>query len=257
MTTDYLIAVLQTHFEKIAVQELQPVKVAVIDSGIDASHPDLKNRVFEAYRVEMQKGSPVIVQVDNNKNNDANGHGTAVASIISSIAPNARIIDIRVLESDNFGTGIVLVRGLQYAIERNSKVINMSLAATEKFSNDLFKLCEAAYYNDQIVVASKRNMPMGDVGYPAEFSCCIGVDMDNFSFPDTLKYKTDKLIENAAHKEKDTVAAAGGGYTTMSGTSFTAPNISALCALLVGYYPKLRPFEVKTILNAFTTDKVI
>jgi subtilisin family serine protease len=127
----------------------------------------------------------------------------------------------------------------------------MSLAATASFADRILPLCEKAYYQNQVVVASRRNMPLWDNGYPAEFSSCISVDNQAFETPFRFRYLADRIVEYAAHGEEVPVAAAGGGYTTMTGTSFATPTIAGICALIAGAYPGLRPFEVKSLLKAW------
>jgi subtilisin family serine protease len=238
--------------EELAERQLDPVEVAVLDSGIDATHPDMSGRVTAAYHVELSEDEPRIVQSGRLGNADLFGHGTAVTSIITRLAPNSRIVDIRVLGDDAFGSATALLTGLQYAIERKSRVINLSLAAKAEYAPHLWKLSETAYRQNQIIVAAKRNMPLTDQGYPAEFSSCISVDREKFPIPYRLRFRPGQTIEYSAHGEDVVVAAAGGGYTTKTGTSFATPTVSAFCALLVGAHPDLRPFEIKTILKAFS-----
>jgi subtilisin family serine protease len=243
---------LSDRLEDLPGRELAPVEVAVLDSGVDATHPDLMDRIDTALRIDTEDGNPVVSEVERGTNNDVFGHGTGVASIIARIAPNARIVDIRVLGSDNKGSGVALVEGLRRAVDRRSRVVNMSLAAAAAFADKVFPLCEKAYYRNQVVVASRRNMPLWDNGYPAEFSSCISVDNRRFPSPYHFHYLADKVIEYAALGEEVPVAAAGGGYTTMTGTSFATPTIAGICALIVGAYPELRPFEVKALLKAWS-----
>jgi len=187
------------------------------------------------------------------ENADVYGHGTAVSSIIAGLAPNTRIMDIRVLDDNNVGTGEALLAGFRFAVEQKARVINMSLAARAKFAAPLHSLCETAYRQNQIVVAARRNMPLvGDDGFPAELSSCIGVDIGKFPSLFIIKFLGDQPIEFVAHGEEVKVAAAGGGYTTMTGTSFATPVVSGLCALLVGAWPDLHPFDVKSLLRAFS-----
>jgi hypothetical protein len=95
-------------------------------------------------------------------------------------------------------------------------------------------------------------MPLTDEGYPAEVATCIGVNSGKYASQFQVMFQRDRIIEFAAHGEDVVVAAPGGGETTMTGTSFAAPGVSGLCALLVGACPDLRPFEVKSLLKAFS-----
>jgi subtilisin len=233
-------------------QKLEPVTVAVVDSGIDATHPQLAGRIVRAVRVEPAGKKQRIVKGAVPRNADVYGHGTAVASIICKIAPNAQIVDIRVLDPTNVCSGETLIEGFRHAIDSHARIINMSLAASAKFALPLRELCETAYRRNQLVVASRRNMPLTDEGYPAEVATCIGVNSGKYASQFQVMFQRDRIIEFAAHGEDVVVAAPGGGETTMTGTSFAAPGVSGLCALLVGACPDLRPFEVKSLLKAFS-----
>ena len=235
----------------LAGRSLEPVTVAVIDSGIDATHPDLAGKVLESYIVEKVGEEWKAVKKHVPENADLFGHGTAVASIICKIAPNARLIDIRVLDAHNLGTGEALITGFRHAVDSKIRIINMSLAAQSKFIDRLRPLCETAYRQNQLIIAARRNMPLLDDGFPAEFSSSIGVDLGKFLSQFHLKFRPDHAIEFIAHGEEVMVAAPGGGYTTATGTSFATPAISGICALLVGAFPDLRLFEVKTLLRWF------
>jgi subtilisin len=237
--------------EKLKRRKLQAVTVAIVDSGIDATHPQLRGRVVSAVRVEPHGRGQCIVKGAVPRNADVYGHGTAVASIICKLAPNARIIDVRVLNDENVCTGDTLIAGFRYAVNSGARIINMSLAANAKFAAPLRDLCEIAYRQNQLVVAARRNMPLTDQGFPAEVATCIGVDIGRLKSQFDLVFQNDSIIEFMAHGEEVVVAAAGGGETTMTGTSFATPAVSGLCALLVGAYPDLRPFDVKSVLRAF------
>jgi subtilisin family serine protease len=242
-----LLAALGLSLDALAARPLAPVDVVIVDSGIDATHPDLAGRVAAAKRVE----DGVILDMPCPSNNDTYGHGTAVASIIARIAPNARLFDIRVLRPGNKGSGEDLLAGLRLAVRERHKVINMSLAAPARFVPQLMPVCERAYYDEQVIVAARRNMPISDQGFPAEFACVLGVDIGDLPQPVGLRYRPNRMIEFQAPGDAIPVAAPGGGYTTLSGTSFAAPVVSAICALLLGAFPTLRPHEVRTILCAY------
>jgi len=260
---EYLQAALKEKLEDLPQRKLEPLEVCVIDSGVDASHPDLAGRVVKAYQISSLKEyvndrleeKPVVLPVEVGTNNDDFGHGTGVSSIICRIAPNASIVDIRVLGKDNKGSNLALVKGLSVAVERKSRLVNMSVAANKLKGKTILSLCEKAYLQNQIIVAAKRNNPFPDSGYPAVFSNVISIDNETFPSPFLFRYLPGELIEYAAHGEEVPCAAPGGGYTTSTGTSFATPTVCGLCALIIGAYPMLRPFELKTLLKAFATDK--
>lgn len=245
-----LSAALASSLEDLAGRDLEPLDVAILDSGIDATHPDLAGRISAAYQVEVVDDQARVVASSLQDNNDVFGHGTAVASIVAGIAPNARLVDIRVLGPDNSGSGLALIAGLQWANELRCRVINMSLAASAKYSAQLHALCESAYRRGQIVVAAKRNMPLVDNGFPAEFTSVISVDRLDLGRLTEVHYLADSIIEFAAPGTNLTVAAPGGGHTVKTGTSFATPAVSGVCALLLGGYPDLRMFELKSLLKA-------
>jgi subtilisin family serine protease len=228
---------------------LAPVAVSVVDSGIDATHPALRGRVAAAFRVEQGAERPLVVGASPDASNDVYGHGTAVAGIIAAVAPNARLTDVRVLDERNEATGEILVEGFRRAVESDARVINLSLACRARFAPQLHELCERAYRRNQIVVAAKRNMPLVDQGFPAELSACIAVDRERYPSPFEVGYRPTPPVEFVAHGVDVTAPAPGGGYRVVTGTSFATPAVTALCALLLGVAPELRPFEVKALLK--------
>jgi subtilisin family serine protease len=247
-----LLEALKVDIAELRSMDLEPVSVAVVDSGVDATHPDLAGRVERAVEVVRDGDDDRVVEVAVPTNSDVYGHGTAAASIIAGIAPNARITDVRVLDAENVCKGETLVAGLRFAVESGLRVINMSLAANARLLPLLNPLCETAYRSNQVVVASRRNMPLVGDGLPAEFSSCIGVDAGSFASQLQLRFQADNVIEFVAHGEGVVVAAAGGGRTTMTGTSFATPAVAGVCALLAGAHPDLRPFDLKSLLRAFS-----
>ena len=171
---------LQANLKALRRRRLAPVQVAVVDSGIDATHPALRGRVAGAWRV-VQRGKAVrVVKVRRPRNNDVFGHGTAAGGIVAAIAPNARLLDIRVLDERNLGSGPALLAGFGQAIATGARLINLSLACVAQYAPQLHELCERAYRRSQIVVAARRNMPLADNGFPAEFSSCISVALGDF-----------------------------------------------------------------------------
>jgi subtilisin len=235
--------------------DLAPVIVAVLDSGIDGSHPALNGRVIRGMTFEADaEGNVTERESDPTQNNDLYGHGTGVASIIARIAPNTRFIDLRVLGGNNRGSGEAMIAGFEHAVRSEANLFNMSLAASEKYVPRLSVLAEDAYRRGITIVASRRNMPLQDEGFPAALIPCVGVDNEGKGLEGSWLYRND-VIEYSAHGVDVPVAAHGGGYTTMTGTSFATPIMCGHVALLLGAYPGLRPFEVKTLLKAMAAEQ--
>jgi subtilisin len=145
-----------------------------------------------------------------------------------------------------------VANGLRFAVLRRFRVLNLSLACGAEFDHPLTELCEQAYWQDQLVVAARRNMPLLDHGIPARFSSCIGVDSDRLASPYALRFRARHPVEWVASGEDVRVAAADGNYAVQTGTSFAAPVVAGLCAVLLGAYPDLTPFEVKSALKTFS-----
>ena len=245
-------AIFSEGWEGIRKRSLAPVSVAILDSGIDATHPDLAGRVDSAIAVELNAEERAVVhELSPTADNDVFGHGTSVAGIIAAIAPNVRIHDVRILSDKNIGGTDVLLRGFIHALDRPWRLINMSLAAIASIRSEFSQLCERAYFQEQIVVAARRNLPLGDDGLPAEFSSCIGVDRGNYETPFEYAFRERTPIEFKARGEAVVAPARGGGYTSVTGTSFATPAVCGLCALLLGAYPDLKLFEIKTALRHF------
>src|SRR5207244_700637 len=100
----------------LAKRASRPVSVAILDSGIDGTHPDLERFVERAYAAEVVDAQARIVKKKTPGAHDLFGHGTAVASVITKIAPHVRITDYRILGNDNSGAGIALVKAFEHAL---------------------------------------------------------------------------------------------------------------------------------------------
>ncbi len=256
MTMYFLTDILHESIPDLRRSRLRPVDVAVIDSGIDSTHEILRHKVFGAWEyveAQDQQGMAKIQERELPKdgNNASSDHGTAVASIISRIAANARLLDYKTLGPQGTSPGKTMIAGLEAAIAGKAKIINMSIVCENRYRHQIEDLCELAYQKHKIIVASKRNIPRpGDLGFPAELATCISVD--NISYPSNpflIEHIDMQPIEFAALGENMLVAMNGGGYNRQSGTSFAAPTVTGFIALLLGRYPDLELFEIKSILK--------
>jgi len=249
--------ILQESLPELREGRLSPVTVAVIDSGIDSSHEVLRHKIHGAWEFHEEAGEIVSNPLPAKSNNDDAGHGTAVASIISRIAPNSRILDYKVLNAQFTGSGKVMLAGLKAAIDGDAKIINMSLVCLAKYREEIAALLEEAYQRHKIVIASKRNPgPQKDLGFPAELSTCISVDNHSYdNNPFFVEHIDEQPIEFAAHGESVLVAQPGGGFYRLTGTSFATPTVSGNVAILLGRHPDLELFEVKSILKYHSRKK--
>jgi subtilisin len=226
------------------------VEVAVIDSGVDASHPDLEGKVTRCCTIGRNgEGALECTEAPGTESTDSYGHGTAVAGIITELAPDAGIVSVKVLNEYNSCTGDVLIEGIKWALDRDIKLINMSLATSKKqFAPRIFKLCEQAYVQEAIIVASKRNF--GDLGFPAMFSSVISVDRADFEDKYGLSFMPRSLIEYEARGTRIRAAAPDKGYAERTGTSFATPHVTGMVALLLSVIPGLLAVEAKAILKS-------
>lgn len=245
---------LEVPIDDLTKGELAPVIVGVIDSGIDGSHPDLAGRVVKSAIFDAdQDGNVTVKETNPAENNDTYGHGTGVASIIARIAPNASFFDYRVLGGNNRGSGDALVAGFEEAVRGEAKLLNMSLAASEKYVPRMSVIAEEAYRKGTTIVAARRNLPLQDEGFPAALIPCVGVDNEGAGPEAQWRYRNE-VIEFAANGVDVPVAAPNNAYTTLTGTSFATPIMAGFVCLLLGAYPGLRPFEVKAILKGLSME---
>ncbi len=223
------------------------VRVAIVDSGIDTEHPDLKGKVRESVEAVTEDGKIVFKP---STTGDQAGHGTACAGIISSVAPDAELYSVKVLGPNASGSGEMFLVGLDYAIKQKFQVINLSLGTTKRdFFGPLHDLLDRAYHAGCIVVAAANNLPYPS--YPSIFSSSVvsvikraGGDPFNFG------YRYGKVIELVAPGVEVKTTWPGGGYRQLTGNSFACPYVVGIISLLMEAYPNLTPFQVKTILYA-------
>lgn len=223
------------------------VSVAIIDSGIDTEHPDLTGKVKEL--VEAHNDNKRVLFVPS-YSGDSAGHGTACAGIISSIAKDSELYSIKVLGAQASGDGQAFLAGLEYAIKRKFKIINLSLGTTKpQFFAPLHDLLDRAYQAGCIVVAAANNLPQPS--FPSVFSSSlISVSKMEETNPFHFGFKYGEVIELTAPGVNVKTAWLGGGYRSLTGNSFACPHIVGIIALLLETYPYLTPFQVKSALYA-------
>jgi subtilisin len=221
------------------------VRVGIVDSGIDATHPALTGKVKVSVEAVSEGGRGAFRP---SQTGDAAGHGTACAGIITMIAPDAELHSIKVLGANASGSGEMFLAGLDYAIKQRLQIINLSLGTTKpQYHGPLHDLLDMAYHAGCIVVAAANNLPQPS--FPSIFSSSLvsvvkGDGHDPFNFG----YRYGEVIELVAPGVQVRTTWPGGGYRQLTGNSFACPHIVGVIALIIEAYPGLTPFQIKTIL---------
>ena len=223
------------------------VRVAVVDSGIDTEHPDLKGKVKQSVEIQRVDGHFEFLP---STSGDQAGHGTACAGIITSVAPDVDLYSVKVLGPQGSGSGKMFLLGLDYAIQQKFDVINLSLGTTKRdYFAPVHDLLDRAYHAGCIVVAAANNLP--DPSYPSIFtSSCVSVVKHSGDDPFNFGYRRGQVIEIVAPGVEVKTTWPGGGYRQLTGNSFACPYITGIIALIKEAYPDLTPFQVKSILYA-------
>ncbi|WP_092382643.1 type VII secretion-associated serine protease mycosin [Micromonospora phaseoli] len=225
------------------------VVVAVIDSGVDGSHPDLAGQVLPGLDLVTPGGAAEP---------DPVGHGTTVAGLIAGrnddrqgvvgLAPDARILPVRVLDEENrYDDALIVAKGVRWAVDNGADVINLSLGGGGD-SAALAAAIDYAFAKDVVVVACTGNLatsPDAKVWYPAREPGVVAVS--------GLERNSDNLWNGAITGRATVLAAPAsglvgarppGGYWRVQGTSFAAPLVAATAALVRARYPQLSAGDV-------------
>lgn len=226
------------------------VKVAVIDSGVDATHPRVGG-VQGGVIVEPDDSAPGGVRVTEAPHEDLFGHGTACAAIIRSLAPDCEIYSVRVLGAKLSGRGTVFAAGLEWAVDAGMHVVNLSLSTGRANYFGVFhRLADRAYFAGTTIVAAINNVPAPS--YPAQFASVVSVAARDAD--EGLAYNPTPPVEFGAPGIDIDVAWMDGKSVRASGNSFACPYVAGVVARVLGKHPGLTPFEVKTVLRAVSSN---
>jgi len=265
---------------------LDPVTVAVIDSGVDASHPELAGRILDT---ESFVGGSA---------RDSLGHGTFVAGIIAAgvengigiagLAPSAELLVAKVVTSSRTIPVEAEAKAIRWAVDNGARVINMSLGAIRDPldpNRDGFSRLESdaiayAVSKGVVVVAAVGNAdqapysPWSYANYPAALPHVLGVSAITEAGGVPKFSNRDKIYNDIAAPGREILstfprpltarfpacadqgysACGPGEYREAQGTSFAAPQVTAAAAVLLGTRPTLRPEQVTTILQRTAVD---
>jgi subtilisin family serine protease len=230
------------------------VKVAVVDSGIDGSHPRVGG-IDGGVALEYDPDAPDGVRVDEGDHEDLFGHGTACAGIIRAIAPDCQLFSIRVLGPRLTGKGFIFAAGLRWAIDHGMDVVNLSLSTGRRDYYAMFhELADAAYFANVMLVCAVNNVRTES--YPSLYSSVFSVATRPDARSLAFSYNPSPPVEFGAAGIDVDVAWLEHGSITATGNSFACPVITGTIARVLSKHPGLTPFQVKTVLQA-TADNAV
>ncbi|MEM9357674.1 MAG: S8 family serine peptidase [Pseudomonadota bacterium] len=235
-----------------AVAQGRGVKVAVIDSGIDREHRDIKSGITAHFDAAPKQGLSV------------DAHGTAIAGIIRAdgvakgVAPEADILSVRAFykvkgQNAAHSSTVILLRAMDWVAAKGANVVNMSFAGAKDPSvgRAIDKLLERKVH---LVAAGGNNGPKAPAAYPAAYDGVIAV---------TATDTNDKLYTNANRGQYIELAAPGvdvfvvapkGTHSFSTGTSMAAAHVSGLIALIIQQRRKIDQQAVRSILASTAID---
>ncbi len=227
--------------------------VAVIDTGAQLDHPALAAS-FTAARHDFVDSDDVPDDVFSGVDGDgdgvadeAAGHGTHVAGIVHLVAPDAKIMPLRVLDSDGNGDIFSVAEAILYAIHNGANVINLSLGTPSK-SDLLRDVVREATRNGVVVVAAAGNLNTDAPQYPAADQCALSVTSIG---PTSTKSEFANFggnVDFVAPGESIYSTFPKDGYAWWSGTSMAAPFVAGQAALIHSARPALSARDVTALM---------
>lgn len=229
------------------------VIVAVVDTGVQASHPDLQGQLLAGYNAISSGSAP----------DDDVGHGTHVAGIIGAITNNEegvagiswynKILPVKALDNSGAGTTYSVAEGIIWAADNGAKVINLSLGnyADSQFLHDAIKY---AYDRDVVIVSASGNDNTERPGYPAAYEEVLAVAATNAAGERASFSNYGDYIDVAAPGESIASTYPDNQYAALSGTSMASPHVAALAGLVRSLNPSLTNNEVMELMTANAVD---
>jgi len=222
------------------------VVVAVLDTGIDAGHPVFAGRLLPGYNAVDPGSEPL--DVADGAGSAAVGHGTMVAGIVARIAPEARIMPVKILNGAGKGRGINAAKGIYFAVAQGARILNMSFGSFRR-SAALNEALDHAERAGAVLVGSAGNEGLERVHFPATGKGALAVGAVEADYTKAAYSNYGSWIRVVAPGTGIRSTYPGGGYATWTGTSFAAPFVSAAAALLFSTGPGMTEDLVKSTLR--------
>ncbi len=235
------------------------VDIAIVDTGVAATHPDLRGRVCSGVAF---LGGDGVTRTGKGAA-DPQGHGTHVAGIaaaatgdgvgISGVAPHARLVPVRVMDDQGRGHASDVARGIVWAVDHGAEVINLSLGGPGTPS--MQSAVDYALDHDVVVVAAAGNDgPDGDASFPGAFDGAIAVASYDRNGVVSSFSTRGTYVDVAAPGRSILSSLRTGDWGFMSGTSMATPHVAGLAALLLADDPSRTPNQVRHRIESTAVD---
>ncbi|MDB5101615.1 MAG: peptidase [Cyanobacteria bacterium RYN_339] len=229
------------------------VKVAVVDTGVDYTHPDLAGRV--------DKGHDFVNNDDDAK--DDHYHGTHCAGTIGAglgnggvvgVAPNVSIVAVKVLSASGSGSYDGVAAGITYAADSGASILSMSLGgpSSSKALEDAVKYAQS---KGVLIVAAMGNSGNESVSYPAGIPGVMPIGATDINDKRASFSQYGKHISVSAPGVDVLSTVPGGGFKKLSGTSMATPHTAGLCALVKSAFPDFTADQIRAKVEASTDDQ--
>jgi len=224
------------------------IKVAVLDSGIEAAHPGLKDLKLTDDLAVLDDG--LHLSCAPGRAVDVYGHGTAVAAILRQIAPDVQIGSFRVLGDQLRSRTAIIGEGVRQALERGYHILHCSFGCSRLDQVLQYKdWIDEAYVQGRHIVAACNNYDFLKREWPGHFPSVITVNFARTNDSEALFYRPGQLVEFAARGDDLDVPWCGGQRKKVTGSSFAVPHVAGLLARLLSMCPELPPLAAKALLH--------
>gem|GEM_PF-6261662 len=248
--------------------------IAVIDSGIDLNHPDLRENLMPGVTIVNQDNyNPPANGMDDN------GHGTHVAGLIAAVSNNgrgicgtawsARLLPVKVLNNNGEGTDRDIIEGILYAVDAGARIINLSLGAAGEAPPGLQEAVNYAHDRNCIVIAASGNSGDNSLFYPASLNFVLSVaatdPFDRRAPYSTFNAQVDLAAPGGLATDKETgilstfwdsssviadqmTGSEAGQYAISIGTSMSAGIVSGAAGVVAAHRPDLNGEGIANLL---------
>ncbi len=226
------------------------VLVAVMDTGIDYDHPDLKDRMWDGIGYDFVNGN------DDPMDND--GHGTHVAGIVASVAPGAKLMALKVMEEEG-GRWVEVAQAIKFARDNGADIITMSFGGEQSPMARVIQIqINFAYQEGVLMVAAAGNDDTDTKLYPAANEQVIAVSAVDDNMDKASYSNYGDWIELAAPGGDSGASIIstipGDSYGYKIGTSMACPFVTGAAAIMMGAYPGMTNVEVREALREQALD---